>query len=206
MKNRIRSDFFNHDTVTLAKNLLGTYLVHKSGEGTTIGRIVETEAYLSDDPACHASRGMTPRNRVMFGPPGHAYIYFIYGMYYCFNIVTGPEGKGEAVLIRALEPVEGIDLMEKRRLEFSKHKKRNFQKHELCNGPGKLVIAMGIPKNANGVSLFYKPLYLLPAHSFRGIVPPQKKHIHTTTRIGIREAAHLPLRFYLKENHHVSRK
>ncbi|MBI4412175.1 MAG: DNA-3-methyladenine glycosylase [Deltaproteobacteria bacterium] len=179
-------------TIDLASRLLGHYLVHETAEGTTVGRIVETEAYLSDDPACHASRGMTKRNRVMFGPPGHAYVYFVYGMYYCFNVVTGPSGVGEAVLIRALEPVKGVDLMFERRPKADRPE-------NLCNGPAKLVLAMGISKEHNGISLCERPLWL-EKNSF------QKKEIVTTTRIGITEGAHLPYRFYLKNNPFVSRR
>ena len=179
-------------TIKVALNLLGNYLVHHTSQGTCVGRIVETEAYLADDPACHASRGMTKRNRVMFGPPGHAYVYFVYGMYHCFNVVTAPEGVGEAVLIRALEPVKGIDLMFARRPKAGKAE-------NLCNGPAKLVLAMGISREQNGISLCEKPL-LLEKNSFG------KKKIVTTTRIGITEGAHLPYRFYLKNNPFVSRR
>ena len=179
-------------TIKVALNLLGNYLVHYTSQGTCVGRIVETEAYLSDDPACHASRGMTKRNQVMFGPPGHAYVYFVYGMYYCFNVVTGPSGVGEAVLIRALEPVKGIDLM------FARRPKAD-RPENLCNGPAKLVLAMGISKEHNGISLCERPLWL-EKNSF------QKKEIVTTTRIGITEGAKLPYRFYLRDNRFVSRK
>lgn len=179
-------------TLQVATRLLGQHLVYKTKEGVSIGRIVETEAYLSDDPACHASRGMTKRNQVMFGPPGHAYVYFIYGMYYCFNVVTAPVGAGEAVLIRALEPVEGIDLMFKRRPKVKKIE-------DLCNGPAKLVLAMGIAKHQNGISLDQEPLYLETNHL-------KKMEIVKTSRIGISEGMHFPYRFYLKDNRFVSRK
>ena len=180
-------------TLTVAKELLNYTLVHESSEGITSGRIVETEAYLSDDPACHASRGMTKRNEVMFGLPGHAYIYFIYGMYHCFNVVTAKKGVGEAVLIRALEPVEGIELMMARRPKVKKVK-------DLCNGPAKLVIAMGMKREQNG--LFLSPqnsLYLLKNH--RTI-----DKVVTTTRIGIALGSELPYRFHLKDSPFVSRK
>jgi DNA-3-methyladenine glycosylase len=100
--------FYGHDTITVAKKLLECYLVHLEGEETTLGRIVETEAYLVNDPAAHAFIGKTNRNSVLFGPVGHAYVYFIYGIHYCVNVVTGQEGAGEAVLIRALEPLGSV--------------------------------------------------------------------------------------------------
>lgn len=183
--------FFGRDTVTVARELLGCRLVHRSPEGLSVGRIVETEAYLQGDPACHASRGMTKRNRPMFGPPGHAYIYFIYGMYYCFNVVTEKEGVGEAVLIRALQPLEGVPLMKKRR---GKDKLT-----DLCSGPAKLVQAMGIKKEYNSMALTGPKLFVAP----RDIPEP---NIITTTRIGIKEGADLPLRFYIAGNKYVSRK
>ncbi|MDD3654434.1 MAG: DNA-3-methyladenine glycosylase [Desulfotomaculaceae bacterium] len=182
--------FYARSTTEVAKELLGAYLFHISPEGATAGRIVETEAYIQGDPACHAFRGMTPRNRVMFGPPGYAYVYFIYGMYYCFNIVTAPEGAGEAVLIRALEPVAGIPLMRLRRGRDSLP--------ELCGGPAKLVQAMGITKEHNGADLTKVPLVVCRGERIEDIV--------TTTRIGIREDSPLPLRFYLKDNPFISKK
>src|SRR5258707_8967343 len=110
--------FYEQDTITVAKKLLGCYLMHLEGEGTTLGRIVETEAYLVNDPAAHSFIGKTKRNSVLFGPVGHVYVYFIYGMHYCVNVVTGQEGAGEAELIRALENIRGSSVMiEKRKTE-----------------------------------------------------------------------------------------
>jgi DNA-3-methyladenine glycosylase len=126
----------------------------------------------------------------MFGPPGHAYVYFIYGMYYCFNTVTAPEGVGEAVLIRALEPLEGLHMMRARR--------RRERLTELCSGPAKLVQAMGITRDHNGTDLTVKPLVI-----HRGA--DLKENIITSTRIGINEVKKLPLRFYLEGNIYVSR-
>lgn len=183
--------FYARDTVTVARELLGKILVHHSPEGITAGKIVESEAYIQGDPACHASRGMTPRNRVMFGPPGHAYVYFIYGMYYCFNAVSAPEGVGEAVLIRALEPVEGIHLMRARR--------GRERMAELCGGPARLVQALGITRQHNGADLTEGPLSIC-----RGKIMQEK--IVATTRIGIKEGAELPLRFYIEGNPYISRK
>jgi DNA-3-methyladenine glycosylase len=209
--------FFSHDTVTIARELLGTFLVHESHEGLTVGKIVETEAYLgSIDPASHAYRGMTQRNRAMFEKPGKAYIYFTYGMYYCFNVTTAPQGVGEAVLIRALEPLEGEALMARRRLQGISRSQRirttgvkrnvddqSLQRNQLCSGPAKLVIAMGITKDLYGHDLREKPLYIV-SHDHFGAIEPFE--IVETTRIGISQAKDLPLRFYIKGNQFISRK
>ena len=184
------------DTTAAAKALLGAVLEHRSDEGVTAGRIVETEAYLCDDPACHASRGETSRNRPMFGPPGRAYIYLIYGMHRCFNVVTGPVGKGEAVLIRALEPLVGLDLMRQRRgLDDIRN---------LCNGPGKLAQAMGLGPDQNALPLSQGPLRLLAADSYPGGQPTAARLI-AAPRIGISVAVDLPLRFYHAGNPWVSK-
>lgn len=184
-------DFYLQDTVDAARSILGKVLVHRAPEGTIAGRIVEAEAYTSDDPACHACRGMTKRNAPMFGPPGHAYVYFTYGMYYCFNAVTAPEGVGEAVLIRAVEPLEGIDLMEENR--------GTDVLTNLTSGPGKLCMAFGLEKWHSTLDLTGSDLMILDD----GFVPGE---IVTTTRIGIRLAADYPWRFYLKGNPHVSKR
>jgi DNA-3-methyladenine glycosylase len=178
------------DALKAAKNLLGYKLVHQTSEGLTAGIIVETEAYMSSDPASHTYRGQTARNAVMFGPPGHAYVYFTYGMHYCFNVVTGPVGSGQAVLIRALEPTEGIGLMKQRR--------GTDAEHNLTNGPAKLVQALGISKTDYGANLLDKGrLRLEPG--------PHPKAITQTTRIGIKQAVEQPWRFYVTDNPYVSK-
>ncbi|MDR1837418.1 MAG: DNA-3-methyladenine glycosylase [Treponema sp.] len=178
--------FFSQSTVDLAKALLGKYLCL----GDLKGVIVETEAYLyRDDPGCHASRGLTSHNAPMFGPAGRAYVYFIYGMYHCLNIVSGKEGEGEAVLIRALEPVHGIEKMQRR---------RKTQKIEsLCNGPGKLTQAFGITKKHNNISLIDGPLRVFDSR--------KKPEICTSTRIGLSVGKELELRFFIKGSRFVSK-
>jgi len=178
------------DALEAAKQLLGCKLVHQTPEGITSGTIVETEAYTSEDPASHTFRGQTKRNKVMFGPAGYAYIYFTYGMHYCFNIVTGPIGSGQGVLIRALEPVDGIELMKARR--------GMNDERQLTNGPAKLVQAMGITKSDYGANLLDSgKLRVEP-----GIKP---KKVTQTTRIGIGQAVDHPWRFYTTGNPYVSK-
>lgn len=188
----LSTSFFNRNTTQIAKELLGCYLVHDTKEGLCIGKIVETEAYLQNDPASHSFNGMTKRNEAMFGNPGNAYIYFTYGMHHCLNVVTMPKGIGEAVLIRALEPIDGIQLMKKRR--------GTLDIKELCNGPAKLVQAMDIhpsfnrqPLTSGSITICQKPAYT-----------KEKLVIAQSTRIGITKGANLPLRFYLKDNEFVS--
>ncbi len=178
------------DANTAAKHLLGCKLIHKTKEGIAAGIIVETEAYKADDPASHTYRGQTERNKVMFGPAGHAYVYFTYGMHYCFNIVTGPKNSGQAVLIRALEPVEGIDLMKKRR--------GIDDIYQLTNGPAKLVQAMGITRADYGANLFNGGRLRLEP----GVKPAE---IVQTIRVGIKNGIQQPWRFYIASNKNVSK-
>ena len=173
--------FFLQDTIWVARACIGKILFHNTPEGVLAGRIVETEAYLRDDPACHACRGMTKRNAAMFGDPGHAYVYFTYGFHYCLNVVTQPLGIGEAVLIRALEPLEGIERM--------KRSRRKSDVHDLLNGPGKLTQAMRIDKSLNGEDLLADSLYVLDDGADVG-------EIVARPRIGIRQATDELWRFY----------
>ncbi len=182
-------DFYTRDTVIVAQALLGKILVYSSPQGVVSGRIVETEAYIAEDPANQAFKGITSRNKVMFGEAGHAYIYFIYGKYYCFNVVTLP---GEAVLIRALEPTKGVDLMCQRR--------KTDNTLALCSGPAKLVMAMGITPEMNGKDITDGNLVIEDAP----VIPPEA--IVTTNRIGIVKAAEKPLRFYIKNSPFVSKR
>jgi DNA-3-methyladenine glycosylase len=181
--------FYSRPTVEVAQNLLGKVLRHRE----TSGIIVETEAYLGgDDLAAHSSRGMTDRTRVIFGEPGHAYVYLIYGMYECLNLVAEPRGEPGCVLIRALEPAEGIEIMHSRRKAA-----RNM--HQLASGPGKLTLALAITREHNGVDVTRGPI-TVHAHKTAPTV-----EIVTTPRVGITQCADWPLRFYIAGNPFVSR-
>lgn len=186
---------FLYDTLRAAKELLNYVLVHQLPDGSVVaGRIVETEAYLYDDPASHTFRGQTGRNTPMFMTAGTMYVYFTYGMHHCFNIVTSKEGHGEAVLIRALEPVAGVEEMLMRR-NLSEDKIKN-----LANGPAKLVQALGLTKHHHNAQMLGKNVFLLE------LFDEQEKNIVQTTRIGIKEGAGLPYRFYVRGNVFVSKK
>ncbi|HXE41400.1 MAG TPA: DNA-3-methyladenine glycosylase [Candidatus Baltobacteraceae bacterium] len=175
--------FYDRDTIVVAKELLGKFLIHKSGGIERMGRIVETEAYLGPhDLAAHSARGLTERTKVMFGPPGHAYVYFIYGMYFCMNVVTEREGHASAVLLRAIEPVKNLE-------------------GRTC-GPGLLCRAMKIDKQLNGHDLLSDDFYIAESKS-------EKFSIVKRPRIGVDYAKHWAkrhLRFYIKGNACVSRK
>lgn len=176
--------FYDRDTIAVARDLLGKYLVHKTRGVERVGRIVEVEAYLGPhDLAAHSARGLTERTRVMFGPPGHAYVYMIYGMYFCVNVVTEREGHASAVLLRAVEPVKNIA--------------------KRTQGPGLLCRAMRIDRRLNGHDLFSKNFYLA--------APPENQPlcIVKRPRVGVDYAGHWArrhLRFYIKDNPFVSKR
>ena len=178
-------DFYARSVHDVARDLIGCVVRH----GDTAGRIVETESYHMEEPACHAYVGLTPRTRTLFGPPGQAYVYFSYGIHSLFNAVCEDEGVGAAVLIRALEPVDGLDLMRARRgIERTQ---------DLCSGPGKLTQALGIGLADNGRSLVDGPIEILPR--------TREPRIVVGERVGITKAAELPWRFCDARSAHVSR-
>ena len=197
---RWQPEEFAQPTLLVARALLGALLVHQYAGERLCGRIVETEAYLHDDEACHGVRriqGMlhhrrTRRNAPMFGPPGHAYVYFSYGNHYLFNIVTAPEGIPEAVLIRAVEPLDGLAGMARRR--------GVTDTFALSSGPGKLTRAFAIDLSFNAHPLWLDPLYVLHAE------PLPDSEVVVTTRVGISRATDRPWRFYQRGNPWVSRK
>jgi DNA-3-methyladenine glycosylase len=187
--------FFEPSALVVAPNLLGHFLVHR-GIG---GIIVETEAYLRGDPACHAFRGQTKRTKAMWGEPGHSYVYLIYGFHFCFNTVCLPPGEAEAVLVRAVQPVWGIDEMHRRRGEV-------VERH-LASGPGKLCAAMAINFTQDGVDLCDPKSELIVARNPRRAATMEELGpMVETTRIGLSLAADWPLRWYLSGSPHISRK
>jgi len=192
---RLSRGFYARPTVEVARALLGMRLVRVLEGERLAGRIVEVEAYDGrDDRASHASRGPTPRSQIMFGPPGFAYIYFIYGMYHCLNVVTQREGYPAAILIRALEPVEGIERM--RAL-------RQRPDRELTCGPGRLCQALGITRVLNGVDLCHSDVLFIEADE--GVL---EEEIVATPRVGVRgdeRALKVPWRFLVRDNPFVSR-
>ncbi len=181
--------FYDRPAVEVARELLGKILVH----GRTAGMIVETEAYLGgDDLAAHSARGITNRTRVIFGPPGHAYVYFIYGMHECLNIVAEPAGKAGCVLIRAAQPLVGLDLMQKRRPTARRVER-------LASGPGNLTRVFGITRAQNGLDVTRGTLVV------RQWKQASAFEIEVTPRIGIRHCADWPLRFVIAGNPAVSK-
>jgi DNA-3-methyladenine glycosylase len=193
---KLPRSFYLQPTLVVAKKLLGKTFVRKTGGGTLIGKIAEVEAYLGEtDPASHAFHGITKRNEVMFHAGGYLYVYFTYGMHFCANVVTEEEGKGRAVLIRAVEPLTGIETMKQNR-------NRAFTERtliELTNGPAKFCQAFGIERGQNGIDLLGDEIFIIDSPD----VPVTK--IAATTRIGIKTGTDKKWRFYIKGNVWVSK-
>ena len=181
------ASFYDRDPRQVAVDLLGCLLVHETPEGIASGVVVETEAYRPEDPACHAYKGPTMRNRNIFGRPGIAYVYLSYGIHKLLNAVCEAEGVGSAVLIRALRPLEGQDLMQERR----------GRNKDLCNGPGRLTQALGIDLAGDGSDLADGGLYLAPGDAPDG-------EIISTTRIGISRGTELPWRYLVEGGGDIS--
>lgn len=185
--------FFARDTEVVARELLGCVLECHSPEGVASGRIVETEAYVGEhDLACHAAAGRTRRTEPLYGPPGLSYVYFIYGVHWCFNAVTRDAGLPSAVLVRAIEPLDGIEIMRSRRPAA----RRDI---DLTNGPGKLCAALGIDERHNALPLDRPPLVI------REGAAVSSARVHITPRIGITRCADWPLRWVVTDSPYVSR-
>jgi DNA-3-methyladenine glycosylase len=195
MPSKLSRSFYSRSTLDVASDLLGKVLVRRLGQRVLAGKIVETEAYVGPhDLACHASKGHTPRTSIMFGPPGYAYVYMIYGFYFCLNVVTERRGYPAAVLIRAVEPLESLDLMRELR-------NNPLRETNVASGPGKLCMAMSIDKQLNGANLLGATIWI----EDRKLDPGP---IRTSPRIGVDYAGdykNKPWRFFVDRSPHVSR-
>lgn len=202
---RLSRDFYGRDTLEAARRLLGKYLVRRLGSETLAGRIVETEGYIGRcDKACHAyNYRRTARTETLFSPPGTAYIYLIYGMYHCLNVVTEPEGEPAAVLLRALQPVAGTETMA--RLRYGDKPLTDYRKKNFLNGPGKVCRALSLTRAENGLDLTGDTLFICDSPEDAGLPPfpaPAGETIIAGPRIGVdyaEEARDFPWRFRLKE-------
>ncbi|HET7692673.1 MAG TPA: DNA-3-methyladenine glycosylase [Gemmatimonadota bacterium] len=190
--------FYDRDTLVVARELLGCVLVHEESGQRVSGRIVEVEAYHGEeDPACHAAAGLTARTAPLYGRPGFGYVYRIYGMYYCFNVVTRAEGHPSAVLVRALEPIEGLDTMRERRAARRRIPDAELADRDLASGPGKLCDALAITLDQNRADLQRSPLRLEPGEAPDAVV--------WTPRVGISVGTDRFWRCFVKGSPHVSR-
>ena len=196
---KLLQNFYLRDLHIVAQELLGKIFVRKIGEKTFAGKIVEVEAYDgSIDEAAHTFRGKTKRNEVMFNKGGLLYVYFTYGMHFCCNVVTGKENEGKAILMRAFEPLDGIEQMALNR--YGKKEINNKELINLTNGPAKICEAFEIARNENGTDLTGNEIFICDAPK------PGKAMVGTSTRIGIKKSVDLPWRYYIKENPFVSKK
>ena len=190
----VRKAFFNRAALTVAKDLLGRWLIHETPSGLLAGRVVETEAYDETDPASHSCHGRTERNAMMFESGGSAYVYRSYGIHWCLNVAAGPKGFGAAVLIRALEPILGDREMAHHRATTSP----TCRHRDLCRGPGRLCQALGVTAEHNGVNMVTSSLRFVTPRGFR------RPESFATPRIGISRAVEAPWRFCIPSNRYVS--
>ena len=184
--------FYERSTLNVAREILGSLLVREIDGEILAGFIIEGEAYIENEEGCHAFNGVTPRCEIMFGPGGMAYIYFVYGMYWCLNATTEKEGRAGAVLIRSVEPISGLD--------FMKRKRKKESTVELCSGPGKLTVSFALDNRLNGWDLSKPPFRILEPP--RDIKPELK--IKKTRRIGLKKAKHLEYRFCIDNSPYIS--
>jgi DNA-3-methyladenine glycosylase len=199
LNKKLKKNFYQRELLRVARDLLGKILVKSENSKILAGKIVELEAYHGDfDQAAHSYGGITNRNKIMFEEGGYLYVYFTYGAHHCCNVVTGKKGQGTAVLIRAVEPVLGIDRMIKNR--FGRKLKNNREIYNLTSGPGKLCKAFGIDRAHSGIDLTRKEIFILDNKKI------SKKEMGISTRIGITRSTDLPWRFFIKNNLYLSRK
>lgn len=201
MKSKLSKDFYTRDVLIVAKDLLGKIFVFndKRINKKLSAKIVEVEAYDGEvDEAAHTFIGKTDRNKIMFEEGGYLYVYFTYGVHFCANVVTGKKDHGTAVLLRAMEPIEGLDYFFQNR--FKKHKINEKGKINLLNGPGKICQAFNINKDQYGIDLTKNEIYLLESQKI------DVSEIVVTQRIGIKKSKELPWRFYIRENPYISKK
>ncbi len=196
---KLTRNFYLNDTLEVAYGLLGKIFVRKIGEIYLTGKIVETEAYIGEiDESAHSFKGKTKRNSVMFDEGGHLYVYFTYGMYFCANVVTGKKDVGNAVLLRAMEPINGIEIFAQNR--FEKTNLSEKEKRNLLNGPAKICMAFEINKNNNGTDLLGDEIFILDAPKI------ERSKVTVSERVGISKSKDLPWRFFISDNKFLSRK
>lgn len=198
-QNKLPKKFYTRDALSVANDLLGKYFVRKINGKVLAGKIVEVEAYDGAvDEASHTFRGKTKRNEIMFEEGGFLYVYFTYGVHFCCNVVAGKKDEGKAVLIRGIEPLEGLEILAENR--FGKNQISEKEKLNLTSGPGKICQAFDIARDENGLNLLGDKIFLLKNRK----IPEER--IVTSRRIGIKKAVELPWRFYIKDNPYVSKR
>jgi len=196
---KLKKSFYRRELIPVARDLLGKILVKSDGKEFLAGKIIEVEAYHGDlDKAAHSYGGITKRNEIMFEAGGYLYVYFTYGAHHCCNVVTGKKGQGTAVLIRAVEPILGLEKLIKNR--FGRKLKNAKELFNLTSGPGKICAAFGIERKHSGADLMGKKIFILDSEKIKS------KDIGISKRIGITRSIDLPWRFFIKNNPYLSRK